>query len=97
MLVIGLAIGFVFAAMVLAMTVVSFPLLLDRQVGLPEAVATSVKVMKQNPFEIALWGAIVVCLLGLGIMTLFVGLIFVLPILGHATWHLYRLAIVQSD
>ncbi len=95
MLIVGLLIGFAFAVIVLAISVVSFPLLLDRHVGLPTAVVTSVQVTLRNPFAVALWGAIVVGMLGLGILTLFVGLIFVFPILGHATWHLYRQAIVQ--
>lgn len=95
MLTAGTAIGFVFAAAVLAISVVSFPMLLDRHVGLSKAVVTSVKVMTQNPVAVALWGAIVVVMLGLGVLTLFVGLIFVLPVLGHATWHLYRQAVVK--
>ncbi len=97
MLIVGLAIGFVFAAVVLATSVVSFPLLLDRHVGLPMAVVTSFKVTKRNPTTVALWGVIVVGMLGLGVATLFVGLILVLPILGHATWHLYRQAVVHSE
>ena len=92
-----LVIGFVFAVAVLAVSVVSFPLLLDRQVGLPKAVTTSVRVTKRNPIAITLWGAIVVGLLAVGVVTLFVGLIFVLPVLGHATWHLYRQAVVQPE
>lgn len=97
MLIVGLAVGLVFAAVVLATSVVSFPLLLDRHVGLPMAVVTSFKVTKRNPTTVALWGLIVVGLLGLGVATLFVGLILVLPILGHATWHLYRQAVVHSE
>lgn len=97
MLIAGLVIGGIFAAAVLAISVVSFPLLLDRNVGLTAAVATSVKVTLQNPIAVMLWGAIVVGLLGLATVTLFVGLIFVLPILGHATWHLYRQAILRPQ
>ena len=97
MLILGLVIGFVFAVAVLAVSVVSFPRLLDRQVGLPKAVITSVRVTKRNPIAITLWGAIVVGLLAVGVVTLFVGLIFVLPVLGHATWHLYRQAVVQPE
>jgi len=93
----GLLIGFVFAAMMLAISVVSFPMLLDRHVGVPKAVITSVRVTLRNPVIISLWGATVVGLLGFGIITLFVGLIVVLPILGHATWHLYRQAVVQPE
>ena len=94
MLVLGVAIGGIFAVMVLASTVVSFPLLLDRHVGLPRAVTTSMAVTRHNPLIVATWGAVVVVLLGLGMVTLFLGLIVVLPVLGHATWHLYRAAVV---
>lgn len=94
MLVFGVALGFVLAALVLTISVVSFPLLLDRHVGIPKAVLTSIRVARANPVTVATWGAIVAGALVLGIATFFVGLIFVLPILGHATWHLYRAAVV---
>lgn len=94
MITIGSAIGFVFAALVLAISCVSFPMLIDRSIGLPVAVVTSLNVAKRNPRTVAAWGAIVVVLLGFSVLTLFIGLIFVLPILGHATWHLYRMAVV---
>lgn len=96
MLIAGVGIGFIFAALVLATSVVSFPLLLDRAVGLPQAVVTSVKVTRRNPVVIATWGLIVAGMLAFGVVTLFVGLIFVLPILGHGTWHLYRQAIAHE-
>lgn len=96
MLFAGVSIGGLFAVIVLATSVVSFPLLLDRHVGLPRAVITSFRVTMRNPVTIALWGAIVVGLLAIGVATLFVGLIFVLPILGHGTWHLYRRAVVSD-
>ncbi len=94
MLVAGVAIGFVFAVVVLAISLVSFPLLIDRHVGIPKAVVTSIRIARQNPVTVAAWGLIVVTFLGLGVLTLFVGMIFALPVLGHATWHLYRQAIV---
>ncbi len=94
MMIVGTAIGFVFALCVLAISLVSFPLLVDRHVGLPTAVVTSVRIARNNPVTVAVWGLIVVALLGVGIATLFIGLIVVLPILGHATWHLYRRAVV---
>ncbi|QBF33870.1 DUF2189 domain-containing protein [Thalassococcus sp. S3] len=97
MLVAGLGIGFVFAVAVLAISIVSFPLLIDRHVGIPKAVGTSIRLAQQNPRAVAAWGAVVVVLLGLGIGTLFMGLIFVLPVLGHATWHLYRRAVVPTS
>lgn len=93
MLTAGVAVGFVFACVVLAMSLVSFPLLVDRHVGVVRAVVTSITIARRNPVATAAWGVIVVIGLGLGVLTLFVGLIFVLPVLGHASWHLYRRAV----
>ncbi|MGY3438119.1 MULTISPECIES: DUF2189 domain-containing protein [unclassified Marinovum] len=93
MLLFGMGVGFVFAVLVLVTALVSFPMLVDRHVGLPTAVATSVQVAMKNPVTVALWGLIVAAGLAIGFATLFVGLIFVLPVLSHATWHLYRRAV----
>ncbi len=90
MIVLGVGIGFVFAALVLAISVVSFPLLLDREVRVDTAVATSVRATLANPGTMALWGMLVAGLLVVGSIPLFLGLTIVLPVLGHATWHLYR-------
>ncbi|MGR3757836.1 MAG: DUF2189 domain-containing protein [Tranquillimonas sp.] len=89
----GLAAGFVFAAVALAVGLVSFPLLLDRDVGVPTAIVTSVRVTLHNPRTVAVWGLIVAALLVLGTLPAFLGLILVLPVLGHGTWHLYRRAV----
>jgi uncharacterized membrane protein len=94
MAVIGTAAGFVLAAAVLAVSVISFPLLLDRDVSLPVAVMTSVRVARENPVVIGAWGLIVAGGLVLGIVPVLLGLVVVLPLLGHATWHLYRAAVV---
>lgn len=94
MTVVGTGVGFVLAAAVLAISVVSFPLLLDRNVTLPVAVLTSVQVARENPVVIGTWGLIVAVGLGLGILPALIGLVVVLPVLGHATWHLYRRAVV---
>jgi len=96
MIIVGCAIGFLFAALVLASSVVSFPLLLDRDVGLPVAVITSLRVTAANPGPIAVWGLIVAAGLVLGSIPFFLGLIVVLPVLGHATWHLYRRTVVAE-
>jgi uncharacterized membrane protein len=93
LLLVGGAVGFLYAALVLAISVVSFPLLLDRHVGLPVAIATSVQVTRENPGTVALWGLIVATGLVIGALPFFLGMIVVLPILGHATWHLYRRAV----
>jgi uncharacterized membrane protein len=94
MVIVGMAVGFLFAALVLATSVVSFPMLLDRPVGLPVAVVTSIRVATTNPGPIAAWGLLVAVSLALGSLPVFLGLIVVLPVLGHATWHLYRRAVV---
>jgi uncharacterized membrane protein len=86
----GVIVGFVFAVVALAISVVSFPLLLDRNVGMTTAITTSVRAVAANPGTMALWGAIVVGGLILGSIPALFGLIFVMPVLGHATWHLYR-------
>ncbi len=93
MMVLGVAVGFVFAAMVLVFSAISFPMLLDREVSVPVAVRTSVAVARANPGVIAVWGAIVAGALILGTLPALVGLVVVLPLLGHATWYLYRAAV----
>ncbi|MER9235058.1 DUF2189 domain-containing protein [Mesorhizobium sp. M0622] len=90
LILLGNAAGFVFAAIVLATTVVAFPLLLDRDVGAVSAVETSARAVMTNPLQMALWGLMVAVLLVLGSIPLFAGLAVVMPVLGHATWHLYR-------
>ena len=90
MILVGVGVGGAFAALVLAVSVVSFPLLLDREVGVRRAVATSLRAVMVNPGPMAAWGAIVATALIIGSIPLFLGLIVVMPVLGHATWHLYR-------
>jgi uncharacterized membrane protein len=82
--------GLGFALVVLATTVVAFPLLLDRNTSLATAVGASLRACARNPGPMALWGLIVAALLVLGSLPAFVGLAVVMPVLGHATWHLYR-------
>ena len=90
MIVLGMGVGFVFAVIVLAISVVSFPLLIDRPVGVIQAVSTSLRAVVANPGPMAAWGVIVAVGLVIGSVPAFLGLIIVLPVLGHATWHLYR-------
>jgi uncharacterized membrane protein len=90
LIVLGHAIGFVFAAVVLCTTVVAFPLLVDRDAGAYEAIHTSVRAVLTNPIPMIVWGFIVAVLLIIGSLPVFAGLAVVLPILGHATWHVYR-------
>lgn len=90
MIVAGIGVGFVFAVVVMTVSVVSFPMLIDRDVGIAVAVVTSVRAVMANPRPMAAWGMIVTAGLVVGSIPLFLGLIFVMPVLGHATWHLYR-------
>lgn len=90
LIVLGNALGALFAVLVLSISVVAFPLLLDRDVGLAVAVSTSVRAVLANPATMALWGLIIAAALAAGFALLFVGLAVVVPILAHATWHLYR-------
>jgi uncharacterized membrane protein len=93
LIVVGTGIGFLFASLVLSISAISFPLLLDRDVGAAVAVYTSLRVTAANPLPMALWGLIVAALLVIGSIPFFVGLTVIMPVLGHATWHLYRRAV----
>jgi uncharacterized membrane protein len=88
--IVGNGVGFLFALLVLMISVVSFPLLLDRDVGAAVALLTSIRAVVRNPVTMAVWGLIVGTLLILGSLPFFIGLTVVVPVLGHATWHLYR-------
>jgi uncharacterized membrane protein len=90
LIVVGNGVGLLFAVVVLSISVVSFPLLLDRDVGALVAIMTSVRAVLKNPLTIALWGLIVAALLVIGSLPFFVGLAVVMPVLGHSSWHLYR-------
>lgn len=93
LIVVGNAVGFAFSLVTLALTAVSFPMILDRHVGVGTAVRTSVRLIQENPVTMVTWGLIVAALLVAGSIPVFVGLAVVLPLLGHATWHLYRRAV----
>jgi uncharacterized membrane protein len=92
----GCSAGFVFALVALCISVVSFPLMLDRHAGAVDAIATSLRVVAKNPVPMAAWGLIVAALLIVGSLPFFLGLAVVIPLLGHATWHLYR-AVIAPD
>ncbi len=93
MILIGNGIGFLFAAAVLATNVVSFPMLLDRRVGAPAAIVTSLRVTAKNPVVIALWGLFIALSIAAGTVFFLVALGVIVPVLGHATWHIYRKAV----
>jgi uncharacterized membrane protein len=90
LIVYGVGLGFLFAFTVLATSVVAFPLVLDRPASAATAVAVSIRAVASNLMVMAVWGMIVVVLLAAGAIVFLIGLAVVLPILGHATWHLYR-------
>jgi len=87
---VGCGVGFLFAVVALCISVVSFPLMLDRHAGAGEAMVTSLRAVARNPVPMAAWGLIVAVLLVAGSLPAFLGLAVVIPLLGHATWHLYR-------
>ena len=89
LIIVGNLVGLAFAALVLAISVVSLPMLVDRDVSAARAVSTSWRAARANPGAMARWGLIVAGLLVLGSIPLFIGLAFVLPWLGYSTWHLY--------
>jgi uncharacterized membrane protein len=96
LIIIGCGVGFLFAVVALCVSVVSFPLMLDRHATAIDAIRTSLRAVVKNPVAMAAWGLIVAVLLVIGSLPLFVGLAVVLPVLGHATWHLYR-KVVEPD
>lgn len=88
---IGCGVGFVFALLALCLGIVSFPMLIDNgRIGLENALVASFRAVARNPVPLALWGLIVAGSLILGTLPFFLGLVVVLPVLGHGTWHLYR-------
>ena len=90
MIVVGIGVGFLFACLSFAISVVSFPLMVDRDATVGAAVGTSLRAVRANPGPMALWGLIVALGLVVGSIPVLLGLVVVLPVLGHATWHLYR-------
>ncbi|WDR01843.1 DUF2189 domain-containing protein [Devosia algicola] len=97
LIIVGNLIGFGFAIFTLCTTVVAFPLLIDRDVGALVAVQTSFRAVLKNPVPMAVWGLMVAAGIALGSLPLFVGLAIVIPVFGHATWHLYRKVIEPEN
>lgn len=85
-----LALGGALVAPIFASTVITIPLLLDRQVSVGQAIATSWQVIFANPVPMALWGALIMVLTFVGFATALLGLVLLVPLLGHASWHAYR-------
>ncbi len=94
---VGCGAGFIFATVVFTFSVVSFPMLVDRDVSATMAVQTSVRAVLANPTTMGMWAFIVASALLIGSLPFFVGLAVVLPVLGHSTWHLYRKVVEIDD
>jgi uncharacterized membrane protein len=94
LIVVGCGIGFLFALVAFCLSVVSFPLMLDRNASVADAILTSLRAVAANPVAMAGWGLIVAALLIVGCIPAFLGLAVTVPVLGHATWHLYRKVVV---
>lgn len=90
MLGVGTCIGAVFAGVLFAVTVVGLPLILDREVDLISAIIASFRAVGENPGLMLIWALLIALLLFAAIIPLFLGLFIVLPVLGHASWHMYR-------
>jgi uncharacterized membrane protein len=96
MLAVGTAVGALFSTVLFSLTVVSLPMLLDRELDFVTAMITSVAVVTESPVVMLGWGALIATLLFIAMLPGFFGLFGVLPLLGHATWHLYRRAIAWN-
>lgn len=96
-LVLGNAIGAILAAGVFSISVVSFPMLYDRDIDFVTAMVTSVRLVLANPLVMLAWGVFIGVATVLSLLSLFVGLILTLPLIGHASWHLYRRAVATKD
>jgi uncharacterized membrane protein len=101
LIVLGNGVGLLFAIAAFGLSVVSFPLLVDRDLAattaekVSVAVLTSVRAVRTNPVMMAAWGLIVAAMLVIGSVPFLLGLAVVMPVLGHASWHLYRRVVVR--
>ena len=96
LIIVGCGVGFLFAVVALCVGVVSFPPMLDRHAGVGDAMVTSLRAVARNPLPMAACGLTVAVLLLAGSLPFFLGLAIVIPLLGHATWHLYREVVVPE-
>ncbi len=94
LMVVGNAVGFLFALVSFATSVISFPLLVDRDVSAPVAIVTSLKAIAKNPVTMGVWAIFITAAMVLGSLPFLLGLVVVLPVLGHASWHVYRKVVV---
>ncbi|MCC0017236.1 MAG: DUF2189 domain-containing protein [Rhodobiaceae bacterium] len=96
-LAVGHVVGAILAVILFSLSVISFPILLDRDIDFITAMITSVQTVVKNPLPMLGWAFVVVMLLIAASLPMFLGLVVVLPILGHATWHIYRMAIEPEE
>lgn len=96
MLMVGSVVGGLLALAFYAVTVLSLPMLLDRPVDFPSAIIASVGAVRANPAVFVVWAVVIAVSLFAALVPLFLGLFVVLPVLGHATWHLYRRSIGRA-
>lgn len=89
-LIVGTGFGFVLAVVAFAISAISIPMLVEREVSAVEAIVTSIKAVVANPKPMALWAALIVVFVGLGLVPFFLGLVVALPLIAHATWHAYK-------
>jgi uncharacterized membrane protein len=85
-----ITLGGIGAALVFAVTVVSAPLLLDRDIDMLSALVTSVRAVGENPIAMAFWATLIMIATGLSLATFMLGFVIAIPVVGHATWHAYR-------
>jgi uncharacterized membrane protein len=97
MLLLGSVVGGFLSFVLFSITVIGIPLLVDREIDVVTAMITSFSLVLNNLVVMVAWGAIVGFLLVIAMIPMFIGLVIVLPVLGHATWHLYKLAILQQE
>jgi uncharacterized membrane protein len=97
MLAVGSGVGAVFALLLYSITVLGLPMLLDREVDFVTAMITSLHVVIANPVPMLIWAVLIAGLTFLAMLPAFLGLFLVLPLLGHATWHLYTLICAAQD
>ena len=97
LIVVGCGVGFIIATVAFTLSVVSFPMLVDQNVSVATAIQTSIRAVTANPITMGMWAFIVASFLLIGSLPFFVGLSIVLPVLGHATWHLYRKVVERGD
>ena len=97
LLTVGTAIGAIIAFTVFAVSAISVPMILDKNIDVGTAVVTSLEAVRRNPGPLLLWAWIITVFTGFGLVTAFVGLAVVFPVIGHATWHGYRSLIPAED